>query len=497
MPQGGSYTRDFSYGLGDVVEATKSAGATLGGILKDRLDRKEYDDFLQGPNKDFSNTLRQAQDLMMDESNPDAATQGIRMLHIGSQQLFDEAGKYPNNPYVAQRANQVFSMNMEFLKQEFVMQHQNAMMARQQKLDAATIEAKGSEVLKNKSIAAKNLGSADLAGARAEDLAMKNNPYLSGLPGTVPGADDDAKADNLWTAINTRGANPLNPTQRAAIDIEKSDERMNIARNRIFEMAARGEKRTVPSKTPGGIPDVHTYDPHNKSDLEAVAATIDQSQIDASWAMKVAQREAAVQGIKDPSVLERKFGVLVDPTKASAFNPITKPTTEQNVGKIMFGIGGWSQLYDPNTKAEPKTIEEAATRLPDDLNKVSGPIADLFRQMPVLAKDENIKSLADLKMQLWQHGKEVVDKTFGNGVDYDKLDEGMKRNRQSAATLVQAMTNKYADQIAERMGIVRPKPKQKGLTDQQVSHIPGLDDLLQFVGASSNKVKRLYQEYTD
>src|SRR5258706_10325737 len=102
MPQ----IRDFSYGLGDVVNATKSAGATLGGLLRDRLNKKEYDDFLAGTNKDFSQSLRGAQDVMLDESNPDGPMQGVKMLQGAMQTYMDEGAKYPDNPLVAQRIKQ-------------------------------------------------------------------------------------------------------------------------------------------------------------------------------------------------------------------------------------------------------------------------------------------------------------------------------------------------------------------------------------------------------
>lgn len=499
MPQGGGNTRDFSYGLGDVVEATKSAGATLGGILKERMDKKEYDDFLAGPNKDFSQALRSAQDTMMDEDNPDGPMQGIKQLQGAMQSYMDEGAKYPNNPLVAQRIKQSWDMNMAFIKQEFVMQHQNAMMSRQKTLDAAKIQQGQVGMVKDLSIANKNNSMAGKADAQAADLEQKSNPLFSGMPGTIQGADDNARAQNMWNAIQAQGSRPRSAAEQKQTDFDKQDIRMSMAQNKIYEMAGRGEKRTIPSKMPGGIPDVHVYDPHSKSDLDAVAATIDPQTVDAAWTMKTAKREAVAQKL-DPGIFDQKYGVLVDPTKASAFNPITRAVPDQTVGKIMMGVGGWSQLADPSTKAEPKSVEDAVTRLPAELDHVSGPIGDLFRQMPSVAKDENIKSMADLKMQLWKHGKEVVDNTFGAGADYSTLDEGMKKNRASAVMLVQAMTDKYADQIAVRMGIKHAPPaarNQSSLTDKQVGGIPGFDDLFRGIGAAKNKVSKLYNEYTE
>jgi hypothetical protein len=485
MPQ-----RDFSYGLGGVANEAKSFGATLGGLLKDRINKKEYDDFLAGPNKDLSDSMRSAQDLLLDESNPDAPMQGVKMLQGGLQTYMDEAAKYPDNPLVANRAQQTFNMNMGFLKQEFVMQHQAAATTRQKSLDEATIAGKKAEALKNLGLAKKYSGQSDIE-------AQKLNPLFSGMPDTIQGADADEKATNMWNAISERASKPQTPTERAQQDVEKGDIRMNRARAMISEMAGRGEVRNIPSKVPGGLPDQHVYDPHSKSDLDAVAGMVDQDQVNAEWTMRVAQREATKQGL-DPQIFDKKYGVLVDPSRASAFNPIDKAIPEPTVGKIMMGTAGWSQLFDPNTKTEPKSVKEAATRLPADINKASGPLVNLFQQMPSVAKEEGIDSLDKLQKQMLIHGTDIVNQTFGPNKRYDQLDEGQKKNRDAANELVKAMTLKYSNQIAERMGIVKPKPAPRaGMTDSQIGNLPGIGDIFRIGGQAINKGKRLINEYTE
>lgn len=491
--------RDFSYGMGELVNATKSFGANLGGLLKDRLDKKEYDDFLAGPNKDFSQTLRSAQDMMMDESNPDAAGQGLRMMHGATQTLFDEAGKFPDNPYVAQRAKQVFDMNMKFMQMEFVQQHQSAMDQRAKTKQAQDIQNQQIKNVGTLASADASSASADLSRARAGKLQTDASTLFSGAPGTIQGGDDDKRAENMWGTIQSGLMKPKNAAEQKSIDLEKADIRTRRAQNKIWEMAGRGEKITVPSKLPGGLPDTHVYDPHNKDDLAAVERTIDPQEVDSELTMNIAKRESAAQKL-DPGIFDRKYGVLVDPTKASAFNPITREVPESTVGKIMFGVGGWNQLKNPDTKSEPSTVTEALSRLPDSIDKVSGPIASLFQQMPILAKDENIDSVDKLKAQMLIHGMEVSQKTFGDNADEGALTEGQKKNRRAAALIVQAMTMKYGDEIAVRMGLKKatPPPRQQpaGLSDRSL--LRGFaGDVLAVPGAAANKMKRLYTEYTE
>lgn len=482
--------------LGRLSDASKSFGATAAGFLRDRLNKKQYDDFLDGPNKDFGDKLRQAQDLLLDESNPDAPMQGVKMLQGAFQSYMDEGAKYPENPLVAQRVKQTWDMNMDFLGKEFAMKTQAANADKQ----ADVLKQKGDL---NKANIDKFGAQANLAKARADSLNQKTDAardpgLFSGAPGSIQGGDEDTKAENMWNAIEHY--TPKNASQRIAIDVEKQDIKTAMAQQQLAFLSGQGSSREVASKSAVSGVTNKPYDIHDEKDLAAVAATIDPQEVNARWIMQKAKQEATQQGMS-PEVFDKKFGVRVDPTRASAFNPITKAVPETTVGKIMFGIGGWGLLTEQGSKVEPKTMEEAAARLPESLDKLQGPIAKVFKDTISAGKDEKIKTVEDVRMLLSVNGYSLAKQIVGGGAETSSLDEGMQRNRTHALTMIKAMANKYAPQVAEQMGIKIPKPKKTGMSDEDLAKEPGFGDLFRLGGSlyrgAKKSITSTVNEYTE
>src|SRR5258706_677489 len=93
--------------------------AAIGGIFQERYQQKQYQDFLDGPQKDYEAKLHQVQDLLLDETNPEGPSQGIKMMSGALSTYMDEAGRYKNNPLIAGRAQAAFQGNNFMIQQIF------------------------------------------------------------------------------------------------------------------------------------------------------------------------------------------------------------------------------------------------------------------------------------------------------------------------------------------------------------------------------------------
>ena len=65
----------FDDGHKEFQESVRSFGEAVGGLLKQRLHKKQYEDFLSGPTKELQSTLQQANDILLDEENPEGPSQ--------------------------------------------------------------------------------------------------------------------------------------------------------------------------------------------------------------------------------------------------------------------------------------------------------------------------------------------------------------------------------------------------------------------------------------
>jgi hypothetical protein len=444
--------------------ALKSFGEAAGGFLRDRLNKKQYDDFLQGPNKEFSNQVRGIQDLLMDESNPDAAAQGVRQLSSAMTTYMDAAAQFPENPLISQRAKQTWDMNWNIMNQEMVQRQNAAQQKRQAGLDKSKMALQGAQTDAAAALAAQR-------GTKAQEMQQQASPLWSGDDSQYKDMNNDQKVSAIWD--NTMDASKFikDPTRLKAYDQAIDDTRTQMAQEKLQDMAAHGEQKEIPptaAEIQSGITASRQvpWDAQNVGDLKQVAASIDNDEVKARWTMNTVQAEARAHGL-DPQAFS-KYQVRVDPTKASAFNPLDRAVPETTVGKIAMGIGGWNSLFDSKSKTEPKNMDDVVNRLPNSVANFQGPIGKVFKDFPASAKDSGLKSVADVKAALRLQGRDLMLKILAPGIvvegdpeaterNLQNLDAGRKANLNQAATLVKGAADKYGEEIAQKMGIASPK----------------------------------------
>ena len=458
----------FDDGHEEFQQSVKSFGEAVGGLLKQRLHKKQFEDFMAGPTKEFRDTVTQAQDLLMDDSNPEGPAQGMTMLKTALETYMDEGARYGDNPIIQQRVTQTFKTNMDFLEMEFKSKFDAQKNEREAAEAKQKTEAHEQEMLVKKSTVKLNDAKAAKTDAEAKGKPGESEPQLfSGRPGSIePMMEDPDRARELWTRIETTIDRPGSEAQRKAVEFGMQDIRSQMAAQRLAEMAGRGEIRQPEAGVVGA--QARPWDVFSAEDKEAVAATIDPAEVRNRYIMEKAKTEAGYHGIK-PEVLDATYGLVVDPTKANAFRPLDRAVKSEDLGKIMFGVAGWDHLRDEKTKARPRNLTEAAERLPADVNEANGPIADKFKnfQLPEGVDPKTLKSPEDVKALLQKQAFELVTAVIGDNAPSQTLDSAMQENRLEAMKLVNVMVDKYADQIYER--VTGKKKPGAGLSDAEVA----------------------------
>lgn len=458
----------FDDGQDKFIESVKTFGEAVGGLLKQRLHKKQYEDFLSGPTKELQSTLQQANDILLDEENPEGPSQGMTMLKTALETYMDEGARYGDNPMIQQRVAQTFKMNMDFLNMEFNQkfaaqknEREKAEAKRQEEAHNVEMGLKRSEADLNKAKA----GKATQEAAKADEAGMPQ--LFSGRPGSIePMMEDPDRARELWTRIEATISNPGSEAQRKAVEFGKEDIRNQMASQRLADMAARGEIRPA---TPGEIGGTaRPWDVFSQEDRAAVAATIDPVEVHNRYVMERAKSEAGYHGIK-PEVLEAQYGVVVDPTKANAFRPLKQAVKSEDLGKVMFGVAGWDRLRDPKTNARPRSLTEAIDRLPENIGDMHGPIAQQFKefQLPEGVDPSVLKTPDDVKALLAKQAMDLVAAVVGDNAPSETLDAGMRENRLEAMKLVSAMVDKYAEQVFER--VTGKKRKPEGMSEAEAA----------------------------
>src|SRR3990172_8477728 len=120
------------YGVAEMGENIQKVTAAIGGIFQQRYQQKQYQDFIEGPQKEYEAKLKTVQDLLLDEENPQGPSQGIKMMSVALSTYMDEAGRYKNNPLISGRAEAAFKGNSFMLEQIFTSRINEAKMANQQ-----------------------------------------------------------------------------------------------------------------------------------------------------------------------------------------------------------------------------------------------------------------------------------------------------------------------------------------------------------------------------
>ena len=443
----------FDDGHEEFQQSVKNFGEAVGGLLKQRLHKKQFEDFLAGPTKEFKDNMTQAQDLLMDDSNPEAPAQGMQMLKGALESYMDEGARYADNPIIQSRVAQTFKMNMDFLNMEFKQRFQAQENERAATEAKQKTEAHGVEMGLKRSTTALNLAKAGKeASATDAKAAEGSEPQLfSGRPGSIePMQEDPSRARELWTRIETTIDRPGSEAQRKAVEFGMDDIRNQMAAQRLAEMAGRGEIRQPKAGEVGAI--ARPWDVFSPEDKAAVAGTIDPAEVRNRYVMEKAKAEASYHGIK-PESIEEQYGVVVDPTKANAFRPLERPVSSESLGKVLFGVAGWDALRGAKGSGRPRSISEATDRLPASVDEAHGPIAETFKQfkLPEGVDPSALKSPEDVKDLIRKQGFNLVTAVVGNNAPSSSLPEGMKNNRLEAMQLVNAMVEKYAEEVYFRV----------------------------------------------
>ena len=456
----------FDDGHEEFQQSVKSFGEAVGGLLKQRLHKKQFEDFMAGPTKEFRDSVTQAQDLLMDDSNPEAPSQGMQMLKGALETYMDEGARYGDNPIIQQRLTQTFKTNMDFLNMEFKSKFDAQKNARAEAEAKQKTETHEAGLAKTRAETSKLTAEAGKIKTETGDKASEPQLF-SGRPGSIePMMEDPARARELWTRIETTIDRPGSEAQRKAVEFGMQDIRSQMAAQRLAEMAGRGEIR----QPKAGVVDsqARPWDVFSAEDREAVAATIDPTEVRNRYIMEKAKTEASYHGIK-PEVLDATYGLVVDPTKANAFRPLKQAVKSEDLGKIMFGVAGWDRLRDEKSKARPRNLTEAGERLPADVNEAHGPIADKFKnfQLPEGVDPKTLKSPEDVKALLQKQAFELVTAVIGDNAPSPTLDQAMQENRLEAMKLVNVMIDKYADQVYER--VTGKKKVPSGMTEAEAA----------------------------
>ena len=456
----------FDDGQKEFVEAVQSFGAQVGGILRDRLHKKQYEDFLAGPTKELQASLQQANDILLDEENTEGPAQGMTMLKTALETYMDEGARYADNPIIQGRVMQTFKMNMDFLNTEFNQKFAAQKNEREAAKERREVEAHKADIAKTKALTGKYEAETAKLG-RADENEESMPQLFSGRPGSIePMQEDPDRARELWTRIEATISNPGSEAQRKAVEFGKEDIRNQMASQRLADMAARGEIKQPSSGKLGDS--ARPWDVFSAEDRAAVAATIDPVEVHNRYIMERAKSEAGYHGIK-PEVLEAQYGVVVDPTKANAFRPLKQAVKSEDLGKIMFGVAGWDRLRDPKTNARPGSLTEAMQRLPENVNEAYGPIAQQFKefQLPEGVDPSVLKTPDDVKALLAKQAMDLVTAIVGDNAPSGTLDAGMRENRLEAMKLVSAMVDKYAEQVFER--VTGKKRKPEGVSEAEAA----------------------------
>lgn len=488
----------FDDGQKDFNEAVQNFGVQVGGLLRDRLHKKQMEDFLAGPSKDFKDHMQEAQDLLLDETNPEAAAQGMQMLKAGFETYLDEGARYADNPIIQQRLKSAFQMNMDFLNMNYKMKfdavdREKAKVKEDREtvkwdLDMANIQAQTKE----------RLAKAGQADAKAEG-DVEATSLFSGKPGSIEAGDESARAREMWSRINNAIDRPGSEAERKSVDAGLGEVRTQMAQMKLAEMAGRGEHRKTSAGTTGASEE---WDVFNKDHLDAVAASIDPAEVRNRFVMAKALAEAPQQEIKAEDI-EKEFGIIVNPAKANAFRPLAQPVSQENLGKILFGAAGWDQLRDPKTRNAPATLEETIGRLPASIEQAQGPVAEVFKrftagQLPEGVDRGSIKSPEDIANLTRRQAYLLINAAIGDNAPSKSLSKGLQQNRLDALALVNAMADKYAKEIYENV----TAKKTPGKTDADLarSH-PVFGIIGREIGAITKgiiqPVKKAYQSYTE
>jgi len=481
------------YGIKEAGQAVESAIGAIGGIFQDRYNKKQYDDFLAGPSKDYQDQMQQAQDLMLDEDNADAPQQALHIVKNATTAFMDNATRYKSNPYIMGKAQQVWDGHMSFIKDEFSARFQAA---KNERAEAASARNAELQPLRKQGMEAKieltkaQAGKASREPVRKEDKGVLQ--FLSGDPQQLAAIPDpDQRVSAARTNVESRINSPRDERQREQINLGIKDELRSIAMQRVSEKAGRNEIRSPYKDEKGNIHGGDVWDPNNPEHIKDAESMIDPTLPREQFILRTIQGESRMTGV-DPVVADRKYGVLVDPGRATPNNPVTRPLKEDELGKVLFGGGAsWDkqQVIVTDAKGQPildalgrpkrrsvTNVKEAAQILPEKYEDLTGIVGDSVKSVVSILKEEMASgesvTMEDIQKQIQRAGVQNVAAILGGAnMATRDLPEGIRRNRTDARVMIDAASKKYAEQIAITLGLkvekkaeIAEKPPKKGFT---------------------------------
>lgn len=498
-----NYGNDF--GIEKAGNALAAGVDKIGSIFQDRYNKKQYDDWLQGPAKDYQNTMQEAQDMLLDKTNPDAAQQAVFKIKNATTKYMDDATRFSSNPYIMSNAQRVWKGNLDFMKEGMVDPLKKAQAAKAQ-ADADTTNAllPGAAAAQESET---NLRNSEAAKARMPAGPTKEQlkgivPLLSGDPTQLP-QEPDARADtaraNVIAAINS----PRDASQAKAIGEGIMAEKKSIAMQQVADRQSRGVVRPQWQDEKGNSHGGDAWDARNPDHVKDAMANVDPSLAKEQFIQHTLQAESARTGV-DSNIIDKKYGVIIDPGRATPTNPITRPLSDEELGKVAFGQSSWSKWGVPVRDAKGKiqvgpdgnpvlrgadSIQEAAENLPPSYKNVPpGPFREAL-DMAVKHLKEAQTNGTKLSVQDVEDvirgtaNSEVVGPLIGGAdVETRSLPEGLRRNRLALGDVSKTMSKKYAQEIAQEIGIVKSAPGKKKAPTSQSGMTPILHSIYNTVG---------------
>jgi hypothetical protein len=460
--------------------AIGGALAQIGTIFQDRYNRKQYDDFLAGPSKEYQSAMQQAQDLMLDEDNADAPQQAVHIIKNATTDFMDNATRFKNNPYIMEKATRVWEGHMNFLKDEFTakfeaakIERENAAAANEAEMGPLKKQELESKIDLNKANAEKARRPAAPTAADARGLVS----YMSGDPAKLAEIQDpDKRISAARTNILSQILSPRDEQQRDQINLGIQDERRSLAMQQVSDRAARGESRPQWTDSKGTVHGGKTWNPASQEDVADAMAKIDPAIAQEAFILRTIQGEASSTGI-DADAASRKLGAFVDPGRATPQNPVTRPLNDEEMGKVLFGgsVAGrdsatWSSLRVPDIRGgkpvvdkdgnpvmrAATTLKEAAAALPDSYEKLNGILGDSVDSVVRILGAEAVAGRKLTRKDVVEAIKEsgvtnVAALLGGSNTSTGDLPSGVRRNRGEAKMMIDAMAEKYADEVMAKI----------------------------------------------
>lgn len=478
------------YGIKEAADALQGGVSVIGSIFKDRYDRKQYEDFLAGPGKDYQDQMKSAQDMLLDHTNPDAAQQAVNTLKNATNDFMDNATRFGDNPYIMAKAKRVWDGHMSFIKDEFTAKLQDAKVQTEQaKAENEKTMGPLNQKFKQSQI--------DLNNAKAaNENAKAGNPaggkgaiqYLSGDPAKLAEiADPEKRADAAYSNVIGNMDLPASDPKRKAMDTGVKQELFEEAKQRVAAKQARNETRPVYKDDEGNVHGGDKWDAGNPDHVKYMAGMVDPTVAKDRFAIKAIRGESGATGV-DADIIDRKYGAIVDPTRATPANPVTRPLADDELGKVLLGTSGWSDMRalvtddkgQPvlNAQGRPQfegvtNVKSAVKLLPDkydDMKKspLTDAVDNAVKEMTARVKSGNLKITEQnvntyLKRTMVQ---DVIGPLIGGaGAETASLPEGLKRNRIDGKALADAIADRYSKQLYNRiMGIQEkeaPQPQEQ------------------------------------